>query len=98
MDNIPKEITKWLDLGFLGVLADNVMMPKKKPLKGKLTTKERKENKTISGIRVLSEHAINGPKRFRIISDVFRNHLAGIDDKAMLISCGLWNYHLRMAR
>ena len=98
MDNIPKEITKWFDLGFLGVLADNVMMLKKKPPKGKLISEESAENKTVSGIRVLSEHAINGPKRFRIISDVFRNHLAGIDDKAMLISCGLWNYHLRMAR
>ena len=98
MDNIPKEITKWFDLGFLGVLADNIMMPKKKPPKGKLTVEENAENKTISGLRVLSEHAINGPKRFRIISDVFRNHLAGIDDKAMLITCGLWNYHLRMAR
>ena len=98
MNNIPKEIIKWFDLGFLGILADNVMMPKKKPPKGKLTLEEKQENKTISGIRVLSEHAINGPKRFRIISDVFRNHIAGIDDKAMLISCGLWNYHLRMAR
>jgi len=98
MDNIPKEITKWFDLRFLGVLADNVMMLKKKPPKGKLISEESAENKTVSGIRVLSEHAINGPKRFRIISDVFRNHLAGIDDKAMLISCGLWNYHLRMAR
>lgn len=98
VNNIPKEITKWFDTGFLGVITDNIMMPKKKPKRGELTLDEKLENKTISGIRVLSEHAACGIKRFRIISDIFRNHIAGLDDKAMLIACGLWNYHLRMVK
>lgn len=97
LPNIPENVTIWTDTGFIGLNKNNHMLPKKKPKGENLTLWEKAENKIISGIRVLSEHAINGPKRFRIISDIFRNRLAGMDDKAMLITCGLWNYHLRMA-
>lgn len=97
LPNIPENVTVWTDTGFTGINRNNCMMPKKKPKRERLTLWEKSENKIISGIRVLSEHAINGPKRFRIISDIFRNRRAGLDDKAMLITCGLWNYHLRMA-
>jgi len=48
-------------------------------------------------VRVLVEHAICGVKRFRITTDVFRNRLKESEDKAMLISCGLWNYHLAIS-
>jgi len=97
MPNIPKYVAKWFDTGFLGVKTEQAMMPEKKPKGKELTPEQKQENSVISGIRVLSEHAINGPKRFRMLTDKFRNHIAGLDDKAMLIACGLWNYHLRMA-
>jgi len=45
--------------------------------------------------RVLVEHAIEGVKRFGIVSDKFHNRKDGFDDKVMVISCGLWNYHLK---
>ena len=94
----PKDLTLWLDLGFTGVEKDypeaSVMMPKKKPRGKELTDGEKMQNKVISGIRVLVEHAISGIKRLRITTDKFRNKKDTFNDKAMLISCGLWNYHL----
>nr|AAU84264.1 conserved hypothetical protein [uncultured archaeon GZfos9C4] len=95
----PKSITLRLDLGFTGVEKDypeaTVMMPRKKPKGKELTDKEKAQNKVISGFRVLVEHAIGGAKRFRITSDKFRNKKDEFNDVAMLISCGLWNYHLK---
>ena len=95
----PKSITLRLDPGFTGVEKDypeaTVMMPRKKPKGKELTDKEKAQNKVISGFRVLVEHAIGGAKRFRITSDKFRNKKDEFNDVAMLISCGLWNYHLK---
>ncbi len=49
-------------------------------------------------IRTGSEtHATPAVKRFRITTDVFRNKVKGSGDKAMSVSCGLWNYHLLMS-
>ena len=97
-DTIPKNINFWLDLGFLGIdkyfPKMSFSMPKRKP-KGKDQPKKVKEdNKIISGIRIVSEHAIGGIKRYRAITDVFRNKSLKFNDLVMNISCGLWNYHL----
>nr|QNO54943.1 hypothetical protein MCEIKFBD_00004 [Methanosarcinales archaeon ANME-1 ERB7] len=93
-----KSITLWLDLGFTGVNKDypnaSIMMPKKKPRGKELTDEEKAKNKVISSIRVRVEHAIGGIKRMRITTDKFRNKKETFNDKAMLISCELWNYHL----
>ncbi len=94
----PNSITLWLDLGFIGVEKDypdaTVMMPKKKPRGKELSDEEKAQNKVISGLRVLVEHAIGGIKRFRITTEKFRNKKDTFNDDVMLISCGLWNYHL----
>ncbi|ODS35436.1 hypothetical protein BEH94_01365 [Candidatus Altiarchaeales archaeon WOR_SM1_SCG] len=37
-----------------------------------------------------AEPAIRGVKRFKIVSDIFRNRTDRLDDKVMEISCGLW--------
>lgn len=95
---IPKEITLWFDLAFLGVdkYFPNLsfVMPKKKPKGKELSKKEKESNKIISGIRVLSENAICGVKRFRITADIFRNKSLEFNDTVMFLSCGLWNYYL----
>jgi len=87
-----------LDFGFTGVDKDypdaSVMMPKKKPRGKELTAEEKAQNKVISSIRVRVEHAIGGITRMRISTDKFRNKKRTFNDQAMLISCGLWNYHL----
>ena len=51
--------------------------------KKKLTFEEKENNKTISGIRIVSEHAIGGIKRMRAVNDIYRNKKANIDDKLM---------------
>jgi len=55
---------------------------------------EKAENKAISSIRVKVEHAIGGIKRYRILTDVFRNKRKNFNDTCMILACGLWNYHL----
>lgn len=97
---IPITIKQHLDLGFKGYHAQfpfhNISIPERKPRTKELCKTKTEQNKRKSSIRVLVEHAIGGVKRFRITTDVFRNKVEGSDDKAMLISCGLWNYHLAM--
>ena len=98
LDNIPPDVTIWTDTGFQGIRKElknnnDVMMPKKKPRKGSLTTEEKQENKAISSIRIVVEHAICGLKRFRCLTDVYRNK-NGVDDMFIFLSAGLWNFHL----
>ncbi len=95
---IPSKVTAWTDTGFMGLHRDhsNTMMPAKATRYHRLTEEERAQNRLISGIRVLSEHAIAGIKRFRSTTDVYRNRIANLDDTFMLLSAGLWNYHLSM--
>lgn len=88
----------WMDLAYLGIEKDfpelTTIMPKKKPKGRELTEEEKARNKQISSIRVKVEHAIGGIKRFRIVSDTFRNKSDEFNDEAMKLACGLWNYHL----
>ena len=95
---IPKHIRQRVDLGFKGYQKQypehSISMPVRKPRMGELSKTVKEQNARKSSLRVLVEHAIGGIKRFRITTDVFRNRLKDFDDTAMLISSGLWNYHL----
>ncbi len=95
---IPKHIRVRVDLGFKGYQKRYpehlVSMPVRKPRTRELSPTVKEQNARKSRVRVLVEHAIGGIKRFRITTDVFRNKLKDFDDRAMLISSGLWNYHL----
>ncbi len=97
-DCMPKKVKKHVDLGFKGIdkqfPGHVISMPKRKPRTRDLTRFAKEQNKKKSAVRVLAEHALAGVKRLRIVSDVFRNKKKNFDDTAMLISCGLWNYHL----
>ncbi len=97
-DNMPKTVKKHVDLGFKGIDKQFprhvISMPKKKPRTRELTQFAKEQNTKKSSVRVLVENALAGVKRMRIVSDVFRNRKRNFDDQAMLISCGLWNYHL----
>lgn len=98
---IPPHITTHVDLGFKGLDTQypdhRISIPAKKPRTRDLTQTQRVRNKKKSGVRVLVEHAIGGVKRLGIVSQVFRNRKKDFDDQVMLISCGLWNYHLSMS-
>ena len=96
---ILKNVTAWVDTGFLGIQKDhaNTQMPNKRSKHHPLTGQDKENNRTISGIRILSEHAIGGMKRMKATSDVYRNKLPNLDDMFNLVSAGIWNYHLSMA-
>ncbi len=98
--NIPPDVWSWTDTGFLGLLRDHAktIMPMKATKYHRLTEEEKRGNRLISGIRVLSEHAIAGIKRFGVTTNIYRNRLPNLDDTFMLLSAGLWNYHLQFSK
>lgn len=95
-EHIPKEVTAWTDTGFQGMQKqhDNTVMPLKATKKKTLTYEQKQHNRLIAGIRVVSEHAIGGFKRFKAASDIYRNKLKNFDDLLTEVSIGLWNFHL----
>ena len=96
IEHIPQNIGLWADSGFQGVqhIHPNACIPKKGTKKLPLTGEQKKENTLISSIRSIVEHAIAGIKRYKSVSDVFRNRIGRLDDLFMEIAAGLWNYHL----
>jgi hypothetical protein len=95
---IPKPIVLHVDLGFQGIRqtypGHTVSIPAKKPRGQPLTPAAKGWNTRRRRLRVVVEHALAGVKRFRIVADVFRNRRETLADRAMLVACGLWNYHL----
>lgn len=94
--SLPEEVTLFVDTGFQGVpkLHHQTYIPKKRRKGKPLTIYDKEMNRLISSYRVVVEHAIGGIKRYRCISEKLRNRKAFIDDTLMLLSTGLWNYHL----
>jgi hypothetical protein len=100
IENIPPDVTVWNDTGFQGIqkIHANVVMPKKSTKKYPLNEEEKENNKIISSIRVVSEHAIGGMKRMKAAADIYRNKLANLDDTFSLLAAGIWNFHLEQAK
>ena len=96
---LPSKMKVYVDTGFLGFqnLSPNlnIFMPKKKPKSRNLFQYEKNENRKISRLRILVEHAIGGIKRLRGITDVFRNIKKGFSDLIISLCCGLWNLTLK---
>jgi len=63
------------DTGYQGLLKlhKNSEMPKKKSKKNPLTLADKKKNRALSRERVPNENVIGMLKRFKIISDKYRN-------------------------
>ena len=98
--NIPKEISTWVDTGFLGLdkeTGSSVFIPSKKSKNKPLTEKQKQENYLISGLRICNEQAIGGIKRLRCVTDVLRNKSDKLADGLILIAAGIWNFHLKVA-
>ena len=72
---IHSEIKVLTDTGYQGLqkLHINSEMPKKKTKKNPLTKEDKKNNQRLSSERVLNENVIGMIKRFKIISDRYRN-------------------------
>lgn len=63
------------DSGYTGIkkLQANTKLPKKSSKKRPLTAEEKKQNREISSERVVNENVIGSIKRFKIVSDRYRN-------------------------
>jgi hypothetical protein len=83
------------DTGYLGLqkIHTNTFMPKKKSKKNPLTLEDKKQNHQLSSERVLNEHVIGKIKRFKIISDKYRNRRKRFGLRFNLIA-GIYNYEL----
>lgn len=97
IEHIPPNIPIWADTGFQGIQHThiNAILPQKATKNNPLTFEQKQNNRIISSVRVLSEHAIGGIKRLKAASDIYRNKKPNMDDTFMLLSAGLWNFHLQ---
>lgn len=94
---IPHEVTIFSDTGLQGIqtIHPKTLIPKKATKKNPLTEEDKRNNRIISGLRMVVEHAIGGMKRFHAACDIYRNRIPNTDDKFFLLSAGLWNFHLQ---
>jgi hypothetical protein len=92
---IAENISVLTDTGYLGLqkIHTNTFMPKKKSKKHPLTAEDRQKNHELSSQRVLNEHVIGKIKRFKILSDKYRNRRKRFGLRFNLIS-GIYNYEL----
>ncbi|MDQ6724293.1 MAG: hypothetical protein M3Z01_08530 [Thermoproteota archaeon] len=96
---IPKQVVTVVDLGYLGVEKDfpeqlSALPCKKKRNQEELSEEEKEYNKFHSRKRIVIEHTIICRlKKYRILSDIFRNKLRKYD-KISNIVAGLINYRI----
>jgi hypothetical protein len=93
----PKQVVNVIDLGYLGVEKDFPEQLSALPCKRKrsqtLSQEEMDYNKLHSKKRIVVEHTICRLKKYRIMSDVFRNKLRK-HNKVSDIVAGLVNYRI----
>jgi len=83
------------DSGYQGIakVHPNSVLPKKRSKKQPLTKEEKKRNRTISSERAKNEHAIGFIKRFKIVSERYRNRRKRFGLRFNLIA-GICNFDL----
>lgn len=84
------------DTGYQGILNlhQNSELPKKRNKKNPLTKEDKLFNRIISSERVLNEHVIGSLKKFKIISDRYRNRRKRFGLRFNLIT-GIYNMELK---
>jgi hypothetical protein len=93
----PKEVVNVVDLGYLGVEKDFPdqlsELPYKKKRNQDLSQEEKEYNKIHSRKRIVIEHTICKLKKYRIMSDTFRNRLRKYNRISDIVT-GLVNYRM----
>ena len=81
------------DTGFLGIdkFHKNSQIPKKSSKKRPLTKEDKQYNRRISRERVMNEHVIGFIKRFKILSERYRNRRKRFGLRFNLLA-GICNY------
>jgi DDE superfamily endonuclease len=89
---LPKNARGYADSAYQGYDKEHpdLDIPYKKPKGGELTEEEKEYNRGLSSFRVAVEHRIGRTKRFRIVSDRFRNPLRTHHTKISIVA-GLVN-------
>jgi len=95
---LPPGVNLNLDLGYDGVQNDfpelNPTIPfKRRRGKGELTAEQKSFNRKLAGERVVVEHTICRTKKFRIMSEEYRNRLRWYDRATDIVS-GLVNLRI----
>jgi len=90
-----KETELETDTGYQGILAvhENSTLPKKKSKKHPLSREDKRKNREISRQRIAVENVLCMLKRFRILSDRYRNRRRRFGLRFNLIA-GIYNYEL----
>ncbi|MBS4163041.1 hypothetical protein PRO82_000330 [Candidatus Protochlamydia amoebophila] len=85
-----------VDTGYQGLqkVHTQTVLPKKKSKKNPLTKEDKKRNSALAKERVLVENVIGMLKRFKIISDRYRNRRKRFRLRFNLLA-GLYNYELK---
>ena len=93
--NIHPEIKVITDTGYQGIqkLHSKSELPKKKSKKNPITKEDKKKNQELSSQRVANENVIGMIKRFKIISDKYRNRRKRFGLRFNLI-VGIYNWEL----
>ena len=83
------------DTGYLGIkeIINNSKIPYKSSKKKNLTKEEKKENREISIKRIVVENVIGSLKRFRILSERYRNRRKRFGLRFSLIA-GIHNFEI----
>lgn len=83
------------DTGYQGIskIHYNSELPKKRTKKSPLTKEDKRKNRALSSERVLNENVIGMLKRFKIISDRYRNRRKRFGLRFNLISA-IYNMEL----
>ena len=92
---IHREITVLADSGYQGLekLHDKAKTPRKKSKKKPLTKADKENNRQLAKDRILNENVIGSLKRFKIISDRYRNRRKRFAMRFNLISA-IYNLEL----
>lgn len=84
------------DTGYQGIqkIHNNSELPKKRNKKNPLTKNDKTNNRRLAIERVLNENVISILKRFKIISDKYRNRRKRFGLRFNLIA-GIYNFELK---
>lgn len=92
---INPEVIVVADSGYQGLqkIHNKTELPKKQSKKHPLTKADKKRNREISSTRILNENVIGVVKRFRIISERYRNRRKRFNLRFNLVA-GIYNFEL----
>ena len=92
---IHRDITVLADSGYQGLekIHDKAKTPRKKSKKKPLTKADKENNRQLAKDRILNENVIGSLKRFKILSDRYRNRRKRFAIRFNLIS-GIYNLEL----